>query len=166
MRKMKTQNKQERARMDWHDSPSHLLFAARRWEKMKNEPFYWLGHQKVRGRYVLVAREIGKSGHSCDIVAERPVTCIDPIGVQQTFRVSALSHFGIDFNLKDLEQAIKDTYRNIMFDPEDQINAFSTGLDPHGRLREFIGKGNDWVLPVEFYQVRVNPKVNYLRGRK
>lgn len=115
---------------------------------------------------MLVANSIVESGSSIDIIAQYPVTSLDPVGHSASFKADATHHRGVEFNLKDLEDAIVKSTEGRRLDRDERINAFSSGLDPYGRIRDVRIELNDYVVPIEFYHIEVNTNVDYMKGRR
>jgi len=135
------------------------------------ESFYLVELRKLRksGNLMLIARQIGASGLSSDIVAEHPVTTIDPVERGYKIQVSRPSISGLSWNFNDLEGIMSkiEAGKVERLERDEKINALGTGLDWLGRVHILAQKKSGCIILADFYHVQVNSEINYLEvGRK
>jgi len=140
----------------------------------KGEPFYLVELRKLRknGNLTLIARQIGASGLNSDIVAEHPVTTIDPVERGYKIQVSRPSFSGLSWNFNNLEEIMhrieegkEGTVEKL--EQDEKINALGTGLDWVGRVHVLAQKKRGCIILADFYHIQINSEINYLEvGRK
>jgi hypothetical protein len=124
--------------------------------KQFGEPLYTIDTRNYRGRFILIANEIGESGNNADIKAVYPVTSYIALGHQHTFWPYGGPAGVLRFNVSELEELINGIEARMhehAFNQRHYVNAF--------RLGRWTGRNKEenFEVPVEFYQIEVDKSV-------